>query len=94
MIHRHHFTCAQFVELADAFALDALDELEQRACARHITRMAHHHGCREALSIAHRVMDRLAAAVPPAALPASPALWTAIEARLGLGSGSSNAEWL
>jgi len=93
MIRRHQLSCAQFVELADAFALDALDELEQRACARHITRVVGHHGCREALATAHGVMDLLAAAVPASA-PPPPALWTAIEARLGVGSGSSNAEWL
>ena len=92
MIHRHQMTCAHFVDLADAFALDALDELEQRACSRHIMRSAHHAGCREALDAAHAVMDRLASGLPATILP--PQLWTSIEARLGLGSGSSNAEWL
>jgi hypothetical protein len=38
MIHRHQLTCAQFVDLADAYALGALDELERHACARHIAR--------------------------------------------------------
>jgi len=92
MIGRHQFTCAQFVELADAFALGALDELEQRACARHIARSIPHHGCREALALAHEVMDRLAAGLPEETPP--PELWSAIEARLGAGSGSSSAEWL
>jgi anti-sigma-K factor RskA len=92
MTHRHQLTCAQFVEMAEAFALGALHELEQRACARHITRSIHHHGCREALALAYGVMGRLAASLPPTAPP--PELWSAIEARLGLGSGSSNAEWL
>ena len=92
MTYRQPMSCARFVDLADAFALDALDELEQRACARHIMRAAHHAGCREALAAAHDVMDRLAAGLPVTVPP--PGLWTSIEARLGLGSGSSNAEWL
>ena len=92
MIHRHQMSCAHFVDLADAFALDALDELEQRACSRHMTRAVHHAGCREALAAAHDVMDCLAAGLPATMPP--PELWTSIEARLGLRSGSSNAEWL
>jgi anti-sigma-K factor RskA len=92
MTHRHQMTCAQFVDLAGAFALNALDDLEQHACARHIVRSVHHAGCREALSSANAVMARLASALPATAPP--PGLWTAIESRLGLGSGSSNAEWL
>ena len=94
MIRRHQLTCAQFVELADAFALEMLDELEERACARHMTRMVPHHGCREALALAHGVMDMLAAGMPVDGGAPPPALWTAIEARLGAGSGSSSAEWL
>jgi hypothetical protein len=86
-------SCTKFVDLADAFALDVLDELEQRACALHIMRSVHHAGCRAALAAAHDVMDRLAAGLPTTVPP--PELWTSIEARLGgLGSGSSNAEWL
>ena len=94
MIHRptHQLTCAQFVDKAEAFALDALDDLEQRACARHILRHVHHIGCREALAAARGVVDRLAAALPASAPP--PGLWSAIESRLGIGTGSSNAEWL
>ena len=92
MIHRHQMSCAQFVDLADAFALDALDELEQRACSRHIMRSVHHAGCREALDAAKDVMDQLAAGLPAMVPP--PELWTSIEARLALGSNSSNAEWL
>lgn len=94
MIHspRHQITCAQFVDKAEAFALEALDELEQRACARHILRHGHHAGCREALASARGVMDRLAAALPGG--PPPPRLWTAIESRLGVGTGSSNVEWL
>ena len=82
MTHRHQLTCSQFVDLADAFALNALDELEEHACARHILRSVHHAGCREAL-----------AAVLPGSRPPV-GLWQAIEARLGIGTGSSNAEWL
>lgn len=94
MTHRHQLTCTQFVDLADAFALGALEELEQRACARHIGRAVHHAGCREALASARNVMDRLAVAMPGGPPPA--ALWDAIEARLGAGPGSrsSDAEWL
>ena len=92
MMHRHQMTCAHFVELADAFALNALDELEERACARHITRMIHHQGCREALAMARDVVGYLAVMVPGGNAP--PAVWSAIQARLGVGSGSSNAEWL
>ena len=92
MIHRHQMSCAQFVDLADAFALDALDELEQRACSRHIMRPTHHAGCREALAAAHDVMGQLAVGLPAMVPP--PELWTSIEARLGIGSSSSNAEWL
>jgi anti-sigma-K factor RskA len=94
MIHspRHHLTCAQFVDMAEAFALDALDENEQRACARHASRAVHHAGCREALAAAQGVVDRLAAALPGGAPP--PHVWSAIESRLGIGTGSSSAEWL
>jgi len=94
MIHRHHttMTCAQFADLADAFALDVLDDSEQQACARHIMRAVHQVECREALASARAVMDRLASALPVAG--PSPGLWRAIESRLGLGTGSSNAEWL
>jgi hypothetical protein len=93
MMRRHQMTCARFVEMADAFALETLDELERQACARHITRMVAHHGCREALALARGVMDRLAAGMPTTEAP-PPELWLAIEARLGAGTGSSNAEWL
>jgi hypothetical protein len=94
MMRRHLMTCAQFVDLADAFALEALDELEHRACARHIGRMVAHHGCREALAQAHGVMDWLATAVPGRLEAPSAGLWDAIAARLGAGTSSSNAEWL
>ena len=92
MTHRHQLTCAQFVELADAYALNALDELEEHACARHIVRTVHHAECRQALAAARGVLDHLAAAVPGGPPPAG--LWSSIEARLGIGCGSSNAEWL
>ena len=92
MIHRHQLTCAQFLDRADAYALGALDELEQYACSRHMARAVQHHGCREALALAQDVVDRLASVLPAGPLPAD--LWQAIEARLGAGTGSSNAEWL
>ena len=92
MTHRHQMTCARFVDLASAFALDVLDDDEQQNCARHIMRTMHHIECREALASARAVMDRLAATLPATSPP--PGLWTAIQSRLGLASGSSNAEWL
>ncbi len=94
MIHRHRpqLTCAQFVDLADAFVLEALDESEHRACARHIVRSVHHMACREALASARSVVDRLAAALPGGAPP--PALWTAIESRLGISADTTNVELL
>lgn len=92
MTHRHQLTCTQFVDLADAFALDALDDHEHRACVRHALRSVHHAGCREALAAARGVVDRLGAALPGGAPP--PGLWTAIESRLGVDTGSSSADWL
>ena len=94
MMRRHRFTCSQFVDLAESFALGTLDELEQRACAQHIRRSVPHHGCHEALTRAYEVMGLLAAALPPSEDVPPPGLWSAIEARLGAGSGSSSAEWL
>jgi hypothetical protein len=93
MIHRHQLTCTEFVDMAEAFALDALDEHEQRACARHAGRAVHHAECREALAAARGVVDRLGAALPLGSAP-PPHLWSAIESRLGIGTGSTNAEWL
>ena len=92
MIHRHQLTCAQFLDLADAYALGTLEELERHACARHIARHGHHHGCGEALTLAQSVVDSLAAVLPGSRPPVG--LWQSIEARLGRGSGSSDAEWL
>jgi hypothetical protein len=92
MIQRHSLTCTQFIDRADAYALGTLDELERHACSRHIARLVHHHGCREALQLAQDVVDRLAAALPAGPPPAG--LWQSIEARLGAGTGPANAEWL
>ena len=92
MIRRHQLTCAQFLDRADAYALGTLEELERHACARHIARPVHHHGCREALTLAQGVVDSLAAVLPGSMPPVG--LWQAIEARLGGGTGSSDAEWL
>ena len=92
MIRRHLLTCAQFLDLADAYALGTLEELERHACARHLARPVHHHGCREALTLAQGVVDSLAAVVPGSMAPVG--LWQAIEARLRGGTGSSDAEWL
>ena len=64
MIRRHLLTCAQVLDLADAYALGTLEELERHACARHLARPVHHHGCREALTLAQGVVDSLAAVLP------------------------------
>ena len=93
MMHRHQMTCAQFVELADAFALDALDELEQHACARHVDP----HGAPPRLPRCARGRARRGrppGGLAPGRVAPPPALWGAIQARLGVGSSSSNAEWL
>jgi len=92
ILHRHQLTCAQFLDLADAYVLGTLEELERYACARHIARPGHHHGCREALTLAQGVVDSLAAVVPGSMPPVG--LWQAIEARLSGGTRSSDAEWL
>ena len=92
MIYRHQLTCAQFLDLADGYALGTLEELERHACARHVARPVHHHGCREALTLAQGVVDSLAAVLPGSRPSAG--LWQAIEARLSGRTGSSDAEWL
>lgn len=73
-------TCAQFKELAPAYALIALDEDERRACAQHLASGAAHRGCVEAVEQASLVAAHLGAAIHPS-LPA-PRVWQAIAAQV------------
>jgi hypothetical protein len=73
-------TCEAFNDMAPAYALAAVDELERAACTRHLALTGPHRGCHEALAEAQRVTIRLSAAVPAHA--PSPRLWRAIEARI------------
>jgi len=73
-------TCEEFTEMAPAYALAALDEIERTACTRHLAQSGPHCGCDEALGEARDVTACLSVAVP--ARPPSPGLWRAIEARV------------
>ena len=73
-------TCEEFTEMAPAYALAVLDEMERTACTRHLAQRGPHRGCQEAVGEARQVTACLAAAVP--ARPPSPGLWRAIEARI------------
>jgi hypothetical protein len=71
--------CDEFKELAPAFALGALEELERAACAAHLAsrNVAVHAGCEDALGEAQAVAGRLASLLPPRQ-PHS-RVWDAIE---------------
>jgi len=71
--------CDEFKELAPAFALGALEELERAACAAHLAigGAAIHQGCEDALCEAQAVAGRLASLLPPRQ-PHS-RVWDAIE---------------
>ncbi len=73
-------TCEEFTEMAPAYALAVLDEMERTACTRHLAQGGPHRGCQEAVGEAQQLTARLSAAVP--ARPPSPGLWRAIEARI------------
>jgi hypothetical protein len=75
-----NLSCAEFKELVPGYALAALDEVEQTACARHLELAGPHEGCAEAVVEVRMVTARLVAALPLPAPP--PQLWQAIEARL------------
>ena len=63
-------TCEEFTEMAPAYALAVLDEMERTACTRHLAQRGPHRGCQEAVGEARQVTACLAAAVP--ARPPSP----------------------
>jgi anti-sigma-K factor RskA len=73
-------TCAEFRELAAAYALGALDPDEQKAAEQHLA-AADHEGCREALERARAAADALGDSVAPVRPPAS--VWQGIQDRLG-----------
>ena len=73
-------TCDEFIDMAPAYALAALDAMERTACTRHLALRGPHRGCQETVAEAQRVTARLSAAVP--AHSPSPRLWRAIEARI------------
>jgi hypothetical protein len=73
-------TCEEFTEMAPAYALAVLDEMERTACTRHLAQSGRHRGCHEAVGEARQVTACLSAAVP--ARRPSPRVWRAIEARI------------
>jgi anti-sigma-K factor RskA len=74
-------TCAEFQELAAGYALGVLDPAELAACQQHLGE-SKHQGCLEALRRASENAVLLSEALPPAT--PSPAMWSAIERRLGV----------
>ncbi|HEY6876416.1 MAG TPA: anti-sigma factor [Polyangiales bacterium] len=78
--------CSQFHELAAGYALDALQEDERIACAEHMAHEGPHEGCEELLRRYERTASALSRLWPVRA--PSPAIWSAIEARLGKRSGA------
>jgi hypothetical protein len=73
-------TCEHFTEMAPAYALAVLDEIERTACTRHLAQDGPHRGCLAAVGAARHVIARFSAVVP--ARPPSPRVWRAIEARI------------
>src|SRR5476651_1066739 len=73
-------TCAEFLELADACAISALEPDEQKAAEAHLAQ-AGHQGCPEALARARRGWDALATSLEP--VPPHARVWAGIEARIG-----------
>jgi anti-sigma-K factor RskA len=73
-------TCAEFRELAAAYALGMLPEGERRACARHLVGGRPHRGCLDAVAEAQLATAQLAALLPGRA--PSPGAWRVIEARV------------
>jgi anti-sigma-K factor RskA len=73
-------TCAEFKELAAAYAIGALDDAERAACDRHLAEATpnDHAGCYEALEQANETAHALALSLPPVKPRAD--LWKAIEA--------------
>jgi hypothetical protein len=73
-------TCEAFKDMAPAYALAAVDDVERAACTRHLALGGPHRGCHAVVAEAQRVTTRLSAAV--SAHAPSPRLWRAIEARI------------
>ena len=82
-------TCAEFKELAAAFALGGLDPAEQAAAEAHLAEAAHE-GCFEALRQASAGLEALARTLP-APRPAAE-IWRAIEAQVVPRGGVSPRE--
>ncbi len=73
-------TCAEFLEVAEAFAISALDPEEQRAAEAHLA-AASHQDCPQALARAGRGWEALARSLPP--IRPSAQVWAVIESRIG-----------
>ena len=88
-------TCAEFQELAAAYALSALEPEELRAAEEHLAQ-AQHTGCIEAVRRASGATELLARSLVPQR--PDERVWRAIEASLDLGRpaarGASGREWL
>jgi anti-sigma-K factor RskA len=82
--------CAEFHELAPAYALDALPEEERLAALRHLRDEGPHDGCEALVARYERAVDTLGLALPP--VPVPPSLWRVIETRLGFSSLGSRAQ--
>lgn len=73
-------TCAEYKELAAAYALGALEPDERDAFRRHLGE-PRHEGCAEALAQARLAAEAIAASLDPVQPP--PDMWSRIEAGLG-----------
>jgi hypothetical protein len=69
--------CGEFKELSSAWALGALDEAEDAACAAHLASPVPHEGCEDSHREARTLTARLASAVPEH--PVAARVWSAIE---------------
>jgi anti-sigma-K factor RskA len=74
-------TCAEFKELAPAWALGSLDEAESQACEAHLATPRFHEGCESTIAQADQAAQVLAWALAPDA--PSETAWEAIEEQLG-----------
>ena len=77
-------TCDEFKQLAPAYVLLALEDVERQACARHLAVMAPHQGCPQAVAQAELVAARLGGALAPQLPPSH--VWRSIRARLDGGN--------
>lgn len=73
-------TCAEFKELAGAYAIGALSPDEKAACDAHLASAEAHDGCWATLRAANEAAALVALSVPP--VEPSPALWASIEGKL------------